>query len=621
MEFLKYSNDTQSNIIPQAEFEGLVQEVFNVISTNLSKSLGPLGSSATILDGSLTEATKDGYSILKNYRFHNKYKRMILNLIMGPCTKMNNTVGDGTTTAIALTDALFSTYKSCKDKIYASYRLPRQFINTWDKVVKDLCDRVSDYSKPIDLDSDTIYNLAYVSSNGNKEISENIANIYKETASPSIKQKDSPTNKSYVEKIDGYDFAANLISDAYVKNEDLSTEESDIYVMIFDHKLESDFMQNVIFKINEVLKAKGSKLLIIAPQYDVLMCETILQQYTTIEFRQGNINLISAQYLRSKVDDNDLGDLAVILKGKVITQSLATEMTASIYADGSDTMVENILEDETYPLYQLICHAKSAMLTCNNGSIFKPDDDIFEYDRYKDLVNRANQDLSDIESQTDNERQSFSEKIYKANARVMKLHLNTYIYYIGADSSLQKNIIWDSVEDVIKCIRSAIKYGIVPGCQLSIIKAATDRILELQSYYNSQNSEIPEDVILEIMILEMIVKSCELVYIKVLRGPDGLGIHKLIPRWQYTTEEGLPELNKEANAKKEEILLESIKSMKVFDIETLEYNENIVTSAETDVMVLTVASELVKILISGNQCIVMDPDVDNSHQETVEAYV
>ena len=52
--FLEYSNETQSNIIPQENFEDLTHEVFNVIATNLSKSLGPLGSSATILDGGAT---------------------------------------------------------------------------------------------------------------------------------------------------------------------------------------------------------------------------------------------------------------------------------------------------------------------------------------------------------------------------------------------------------------------------------------------------------------------------------------------------------------------------------------------------------------------------------------
>jgi len=54
--------------------------------------------------------------------------------------------------------------------------------------------------------------------------------------------------------------------------------------------------------------------------------------------------------------------------------------------------------------------------------------------------------------------------------------------------------------------------------------------------------------------------------------------------------------------------------------ECREYDEKIITSAETDMMVLNAASDLVKILISGNQCIFLDVDVNESHNETQEIY-
>ena len=71
MEFMKYSNEHQVNIIPKDGYEELVHDVFNIIASNMAKSLGPLGSSSMIIDGMSTEATKDGFAILKNIRFHN----------------------------------------------------------------------------------------------------------------------------------------------------------------------------------------------------------------------------------------------------------------------------------------------------------------------------------------------------------------------------------------------------------------------------------------------------------------------------------------------------------------------------------------------------------------------
>lgn len=619
--FLEYSNLNHVNIIPQNEFEDLVQEVFGVISTNLCKSLGPLGSSAMILDGALTEATKDGYSILKKYCFHNRYKKMIYNLIVKPCTKMNNTVGDGTTTAIALTSDLFSSYKANKTYLDTLYRLPRQFNAAWDEVISSIVQNIQEMAEPINPeDYNAIYNIAYVTSNGDAEISEAIAKVYSNSKSPSIKQKDSPTNKSYIEPINGYNFPANLISDAFVRNQDLSCTELEPYVIIFDHKIETDFFKQVIAPIHEVIRAMGRKLIVIAPFYDAYMCETIVDQYIRAEYaRYKSLSLILTQYELGKLEDNQLVDLATVLRCKVITQDIASVLEARLVESGAgaiDSIIEKILEDENYDLYRLIGYGKQAMMSCTTGSIFKVEN--IESDlRYQDALKHAKNDLEQIIATTDNERQSYSHKIYKAKARIAQLEMQNYIYYIGADSALQKQIIWDSVEDVIKCVRSAIKCGIVPGCQLSIIKACDKYIKSLDE------DDVSNDIKLRLAIANIIKSAVKLVYRRVLMGPDGMGGIKLVPRWQYTndSEEAVEALVTEANKIINETIDKSIESYATFDVETLDYNDSIVTSAETDMMVLTSASELVKILISGNQCVFLDSDVNDSHQETVEVYV
>ena len=189
MKCMEYSNTHHINIIPQEDFEDLAQEVFGVIAENLTKSLGPLGSSATIFDGTIVEATKDGYHILDKYIFHNRYKKMIYNLIKTPCTKMNNTVGDGTTTAIALTNEMYQLYKDREKEIKSLYRLPRQFTAKWNQVVEAIIERVKEMATPIDPeDYDTIYHLAYISSNGNAEIAEALKHLQKRIKSLRVRR-------------------------------------------------------------------------------------------------------------------------------------------------------------------------------------------------------------------------------------------------------------------------------------------------------------------------------------------------------------------------------------------------------------------------------------------------
>lgn len=650
MGFLEYSNRTHSNIIPQEEFEELTQQVFGVIATNLSKSLGPLGSSATILDGMMTEATKDGYAILKKYRFHNRYKKMIYNLIMAPCTRVNNTVGDATTTVICLTNALFNRYKSLKNHLDTLYRLPRHFLKAWDEVVDELVKNVKMNAKPIDPeDWDTIYNIAYVVSNGNEEISRNIADTYKEAKTPNIKQKDSPTNKSYIEPISGFDFPAHLITDAYARNEDLSAKEHDIAVMILDHKLEMDFLDSLIIPLNEVFRAQGKKLLILAPYYDKLMIDTKVNSYMLKEVRQtGTFNLILGQFDLGDVNHNhQMEDLAVILRTKVLSATMIKDMSESVTQNGSDWFVDNILEDETDPLYRTVGFAASALLTCTAGCIFNVTD-IESDQRYQDTLRRAEVDLELAKHEVPNERQSYAHKIYEANNRIMQLKMKNYTYYVGADSLLQKQIIWDSIDDVIKCVRSAIKFGIVPGCQLTLIRACeylVSSIVEWPITDPDVLDNMDMHTRLKVEITSIIHAALQDVYSLVLHGANGLGMVKLQPGWDHVQENAFKDLTPEdveklseesktnlinkasekirndARRHAQKVIRESMDTMTVFDVETLDFSDKIITSAETDMMVMTAASELVKILISGNQCIFLDADVNESHQEEVEMYV
>lgn len=622
--FMKYSNENQVNIIQKEAFEDLVKEVFSVISENITRSLGPLGSSATILDGMNTSATKDGYQILKSYNFTNRYKRMIYNLIMAPCTAMNNTVGDGTTTAIDLTDALFREYTISKGLFETLYRLPRQFTSAWDEVINEIIDRVK--SKSIQIDSsdyDTIYNIAYVVSNGNKEISENIAKVYSEVTNPTIRQKDSPTNKSYISRINGYDFPTNMITDAYVRNEDLTAEEKDVFVMIFDHKIETDVFKTLIAPINDVCRAMGKKVIVVAPFYDAYMCDTVLDQYIKYEFRQyGSINLVMTQYSSGDIKNDQLKEFSVITRSKIITQDLEKGIIESLSTSSPDAFVDKVVNSDQFEFNGIIGCADTVMLSCNRGSVFKVKD-IDNYERYTEMLNRAKQDLIDIKAETSKEKQAYANKIYELTSKITRLEMNTYNYFIGADSVLQKNIIWDSVEDVIKCVRSAVKSGVVPGCQLTIIKSCEELMKEIIPDVQDKNAfvNLSNEQKLKYQIIFTVYSSVIKVYYHVLHGADGTGMVKLIDGWQHTKSEDKESLYQKAMDKSEEIVKESIEKNQVFDMDKLEFSSNIITSAETDIMVLSAASELVKILISGNQCIYLDAELNNREDKTVETYV
>ena len=259
-------------------------------------------------------------------------------------------------------------------------------------------------------------------------------------------------------------------------------------------------------------------------------------------------------------------------------------------------------------MINLIGKVKSASLSIYNGSVFTVDD-LNSNEKYNQQLKNAEAELNSIMDKVDNDKKAYAFDISKANARIAQLKMENYIYYVGADSTLQANILYDTVDDVIKAVASANKHGVVPGCQLSIIRAC-NTILQASTNVTTQ-----EDI-LKLQILNIIRSAAIQLYGKILHGPNNNGIIKTIPNINQITD--VDQILDIANKKCVSIIKESLEKNIVFDLETLTYNNKVITSVETDTNVLLAASELVKLLISGNQCVFIDYSVEGSQDSTIE---
>jgi chaperonin GroEL (HSP60 family) len=341
--------------------------------------------------------------------------------------------------------------------------------------------------------------------------------------------------------------------------------------------------------------------------------------------RYGSINLILAQYALGKLEPHQLTDLAVILRTDVINQEIGKSLSDTLVkmtSGGLYEYIDNMLSNDN-ELNRRIGIIDYAQMSCTTGSIFK-NDNIEKSIRYQDTLRAAEKEYKDKKGSMSVERQTYNFEIAKAQSRISQLKMENYIYYIGSNSELQRNILKDSVDDVIKCVRSAIKSGVVPGCQLSIIKACNNFI---DFVVNKYNGDIDSDALkkisnedkLKLLIIEIIQDAVIAVYYDILEGPDKFGIVKQIPLWNHIKDDSgaIEELKNNVIEKGQEIIKESIERNTVFDLEKLEYNPSIITSAETDINVLLAASDLVKLLISGNQCVFLAAEINGSEVEDI----
>lgn len=162
-------------VIYGKEAREVVTKALDLAYHSVAHTLGPKGSNAiTIIDGKTT-ITNDGVSIIKQLKFEDEVMNIPLNIIKEACFSAENKSGDGTTTAIVMTDAI---YKLGLESIKCGANpisLRKSIFKAFDKYEK----LIRGQSQKISSSKD-VQGVATVSSGGNREIGMKIAQAFAE---------------------------------------------------------------------------------------------------------------------------------------------------------------------------------------------------------------------------------------------------------------------------------------------------------------------------------------------------------------------------------------------------------------------------------------------------------
>ena len=110
-DYTQYSHDADINVIPAADYRRLITDTFKTICDTLRQTYGPYGSSVIITEQNQTIATKDGYNTFESLHFSHNYKQQIYVTIQEIINRVNENVGDGTTSCILLAEKMFNRLK------------------------------------------------------------------------------------------------------------------------------------------------------------------------------------------------------------------------------------------------------------------------------------------------------------------------------------------------------------------------------------------------------------------------------------------------------------------------------------------------------------------------------
>ena len=399
------------------------------MSAAVKSTLGPMGNTVLIESPSHTHGitvTKDGVTVAKSIQLLDPVENLAVQMLREAASRTAANAGDGTTTAIVLTEALVK--KGIEELEYADNKTQvlRDMVSLTEGVVKNLKKRSRKVSDKKLLD------VATISSNNDTHTGEIIANTYLAVGKNGIVtvEKAQGAETSF-ETTNGLKIDRGYSSPLFINN-----HKKDECVMEDVHILVSDAEINNILVIENILKPiinEGKKLLIVAP------CS-------------GNvINTLAANVMK-----NSLKLCAIIppsfgYKQHELMQDIALSVGATYFSEKTG-------DDMSIMKFDDLGRAKKIIISKDSSIILKDDSHVNQ-----ELISERVEQLWDAHSVT-------VKKIDKEFilSRIASLTGGVGVIYVGGNTDLEQKELYDRVDDAVCAVRSALEEGILPGAGLAL---------------------------------------------------------------------------------------------------------------------------------------------------------
>jgi len=210
----------------------------NTLADTVKTTLGPKGKTVIIKDpfGEIT-TTKDGVTVAKAIELKDPIQAIGAELVKDIAIKTNTLVGDGTTTATVITQAIFNKGLA----ITESENDTSQLIKGINQAKNDVLQNIKDKRVIIEGVEDLrLKSIALTSSNNDEMIANTIIDIYEKLGKNAvITAKKSNTTETYYEVIKGMQFDRGFLSPYCVTDEVkmLSELKEGAYILFYDGKL------------------------------------------------------------------------------------------------------------------------------------------------------------------------------------------------------------------------------------------------------------------------------------------------------------------------------------------------------------------------------------------------
>ena len=400
----------------------------------VKSTLGPSGNTVLIESANHTHGitvTKDGVTVAKSIDLLDPVENLAVKMMKEAADKTSTIAGDGTTTAIVLTEAMV-----LKGMELITENVNRtEVLRAMNDIVAKSVVELKKMSKKVT--NNMLIDVATISANNDRVIGRIIADVYRDVGKTGIVTVENAQGaETYSEVTKGLKIARGYSSNLFINNQ--KKDEcifDDVMVLVADVDISN------ILQIENILKPiiqENKKLLIIAP------CSTNVVNTLAANVMKNNIKICAIQPPNFGYKQHELmQDIAVSVGATYFSEKTGDDLSLMNYADlghaarvivGRDTTV--LVKSEVKAEQTNIDERVSQLWAAHAEAKRKAD---------KDFI---------LE-------------------RIASLTGGVGVIFVGGNTDLEQKELYDRVDDAVCAVRSALDEGILPGAGKALFEIAT----------------------------------------------------------------------------------------------------------------------------------------------------
>lgn len=402
----------------------------NTLANAVKVTLGPKGRNVVLDKGyGAPTITKDGVTVAKDIEVEDKFENAGVELVKEVASKTNDDVGDGTTTATVLAQAIVTEGMKNVTAGANPVALKRGIDKCVDAIVKELKEKIA---KPVE--ESEIADVAAISAN-DKEIGRKIADAMKEVGKDGvITVEESPTFGMEIETVQGMRFDKGYVSAYMVSNtERMEAEYADALILITDKKISS--IHDILPLLEKVAQSGKKELVIIAEDLEGEALATLVVNKLRGTF---NVLAVKAPGFGDRRKEM-LADIAILTGGKFITEEVGRKL-------------DSVELDDLGRAHKVIATKEFTTIVKGQGN----ENEIAE--RVAQIKKQIEQATSDFDKE-------------KLQERLAKLAGGVAIIKVGAATETEMKEVKHRIEDAVGATKAAVEEGVVAGGGVALIRA------------------------------------------------------------------------------------------------------------------------------------------------------